>query len=333
MTSSHPKAYNLPCVVQYNQVARQVVAALNKDSSGSSSSSSGGAVQGNNPNKTIGVADLYAHVESYCGVNYTSCPIQLDGNLHFSTAWTPPYSTDAVTGNPLQTGPRPSGQQYTALKVAQAIQRALPADKIKPPINASAAAGAALAVAAGAGACGLPPMPLNTSLPNVLIIGDSVSDTGSGYGPAARALLELDTGNNSTVGNNPRNNGPLAVVQHNGGWNPTKGANEQASSSANGIHCIGNWTGGYKWDIISFNFGIHDCWIPQAVNATAYKANIAQIYSVASASLAPGGRVVWTSTTPIASNCGSAPHGPCYGVQPQCVVDYNAIALEVLGDK
>lgn len=286
---------------------------------------------------------VYEHIWGF----FLKGPIQLDGNLHFSTAWSPPYSKDAVTGKPLQTGPRPSGQQYTGLKVAQAIQRALPADKIKPPINASVetvtftrpeellASDGNDGGDGGASACGLPPNPLNTSLPNVLIIGDSVSDTGSGYGPAARALLELDTGNGNSVGNNPQNNGPLAIVQHNGGWSPAKGANEQASNSANGIKCIGDWTGGYKWDIISFNFGIHDCWAAQRVNETAYKANIAYIYSVASASLAPGGKVVWTSTTPIASNCGSAsaPRGPCYGVQPKCIVDYNAIALEVLGGK
>merc|ERR1711957_721171 len=51
-------------------------------------------------------------------------------------------------------------------------------------------------------------------------------------------------------------------------------------------------------------------------------------------SIAPGGSVVWTSTTPIAQNCshpGEA--GPCYGVQPECVAQYNEIALELLGQE
>jgi hypothetical protein len=133
---------------------------------------------------------------------------------------------------------------------AQAVQRQLPASKIKPPINVSAAAapnsnndpkGEVLRLhvddwsfRTGGTNCGLPPKPLNTTLPNVLIIGDSVSDSGSGYGPNVRALLELNTSNGNSVGNNPRNNGPLAIVQHNGGWSPEKGANEQASNSANG---------------------------------------------------------------------------------------------------
>ena len=81
--------------------------------------------------------------------------------------------------------------------------------------------------------------------------------------------------------------------------------------------------------------GIHDCWAPQRVNATAYKANLATIYDAAHAALAPGGKVVWTSTTPIATNCGStkAPRGPCYGVAPECVAEYNQIAADLLGGK
>ena len=218
-------------------------------------------------------ADLFEHVERYCGANYSTCPIQLNGNLHFSTAWSPPYSTDSATKQPLQKTPEPSGQQYTGLLVAQVVQRVLPASKIQPPINmthtqqhdedrdllkggSGGNLGAELGVA-GAGtvsSCGLPPLPLNKSLPNVLIIGDSVSDSGSGYGPLARELLETSTGNGNTVGNNPRNNGPLASVQHNGGWScvtaPSpvfpdcrKGANEQAGPTTNGVQCIDTWLG------------------------------------------------------------------------------------------
>lgn len=66
------KEYNLPCVVEYNKVARQVIASLNSNG-GKMERIQAANVNGNNPNKTIGVADLYAHVESYCGVNYTTC--------------------------------------------------------------------------------------------------------------------------------------------------------------------------------------------------------------------------------------------------------------------
>jgi hypothetical protein len=41
--------------------------------------------------------------------------------------------------------------------------------------------------------------------------------------------------------------------------------------------------------------------------------------------------VVWTSTTPIATNCTNPEHPKgCYGVHPTCVTDYNAIAADVL---
>lgn len=86
------KAYSYSCVLQYNSIAKRVVAKLN----------SAAVEEATSANITI--ADLFAHVEQYCGSNYTTCPIQLDGNLHFSTAWSPPYSTDTVTHQPLQVG-------------------------------------------------------------------------------------------------------------------------------------------------------------------------------------------------------------------------------------
>jgi lysophospholipase L1-like esterase len=177
------KTYSYPCVIKYNAMAKQIVAKLNAQPAALAN------------NQTIEVADLFNHIEGYCGTNYTKCPIQLDGNLHFSTAWAPPYSVDSITGKPLQDGPRPSGQQFTGLLVARAIQRALPATKIQPPINASSSGDppSSLLPLASLDAetllapnCGLPPSPLNSSLPNVLIIGDSVSDSGSGYGPDVR---------------------------------------------------------------------------------------------------------------------------------------------------
>jgi hypothetical protein len=262
------KQYSMSCVIRSNAAAQKLVAQMNQDRAAHSD---------------IAVADLFGYVNAYCGANYTQCPIQLRNNLHFSTAWTPPFSVDKVSGKPLQAGPAPSGQQYTGLLVARAIQRALPASKIRPPINISASDAASTHQSRpqlrATGACGLPPLPLNKSLPNVLVIGDSVSDSGSGYGPDLRRLLETSTGNS----NSPRNNGPLAQVQHNGGWACQKppfkpvrscqpGASEQAGPTTTGVQCIDSWLGGEKrWDVISFNWGIHDCWARQYVNATQYR--------------------------------------------------------------
>ena len=56
--------------------------------------------------------------------------------------------------------------------------------------------------------CGNPPSPLSKTLPNVLIIGDSISEPGSGYGPGVERLL-------MRPGVPWRNqSGALAAVQH-----------------------------------------------------------------------------------------------------------------------
>ena len=73
-------------------------------------------------------------------------------------------------------------------------------------------------------------------LPNVLIIGDSISEPGSGYGPGVENIL-------MQPGIPWRNqSGALADVQHNG----AKGSN-QAGPTTNGAACIGTWLGKEKW--------------------------------------------------------------------------------------
>merc|ERR1712194_83190 len=48
----------------------------------------------------------------------------------------------------------------------------------------------------------------------------------------------------------------------------------------------------------------------------------------AQAALVPGGKIVWTTTTPISSNLSSYP-----GCTTAHGIEYNAIALDVFGDK
>ena len=174
----------------------------------------------------------------------------------------------------MNAAPWPSGQQFTALTVANAIVRNLPASSLPPPLlcrpsgapphatcpprcgkpcakhpsRCCAAAGdddddgdepgasrplglEEVLGSDGAGRapggraeqpgppqpCGLPPAVLNRSLPNVLLVGDSVSDTGWGYGPAVRQMLErprprlTDGGGGGAAIEDAT--GPLAAVQ------------------------------------------------------------------------------------------------------------------------
>jgi acyl-CoA thioesterase-1 len=76
---------------------------------------------------------------------------------------------------------------------------------------------------------------LNQNLLNVLIIGDSIS---IGYTPFVRELLKY-TAN------------VMRPMLEDG--NP-----ENCSGTTKGVENIERWIGGKKWDIIHFNFGLHD---------------------------------------------------------------------------
>ena len=73
------------------------------------------------------------------------------------------------------------------------------------------------------------------ALPRVLLLGDSIS---IGYTPFVREMLE----------------GKAIVIR------PTKenGSPENCAGTTNGIKHIDRWIGDTQWDLIHFNFGLHD---------------------------------------------------------------------------
>ena len=100
-------------------------------------------------------------------------------------------------------------------------------------------------------------------LPRVLLIGDSVS---RGYTLATRATLA----GKANVHRAPENCGP----------------------TANGLKKLDVWLGAGKWDVIHFNFGIHD----RATPLADYTDRLAKILTRLQAT---GAKVIWASTTPI----------------------------------
>jgi len=100
-------------------------------------------------------------------------------------------------------------------------------------------------------------------LPRVLLIGDSVS---RGYTHAVRKALA----GKANVHRAPENCGP----------------------TANGLKKIEVWLGDGKWDVIHFNFGIHD----RATPLPDYTQRLEQLVSRMEKT---GAKLIWASTTPI----------------------------------
>jgi acyl-CoA thioesterase-1 len=133
-------------------------------------------------------------------------------------------------------------------------------------------------------------------LPRVLLIGDSIS---IGYTLPTRKLLE----GKANVHRIPANGGP----------------------TKNGIANLKKWLGDGKWDVIHFNWGIHDLkFMPDGkrqVEAADYEANLRSLVATLKTT---GAKLIWASTTPI-------PEGE---LNPQRkfgqVPEYNAIAAKVM---
>ena len=124
-------------------------------------------------------------------------------------------------------------------------------------------------------------------LPRVLLIGDSVS---RGYTQPTRKVLE----GKANVHRAPANCGP----------------------TASGLKNLEVWLGEGKWDVIHFNFGIHDRGTPAADYVKRLEAIVARLEKT-------GAKLIWASTTPI-------PDNPAQKQTAQSIVEKNALAAEVM---
>jgi lysophospholipase L1-like esterase len=123
-------------------------------------------------------------------------------------------------------------------------------------------------------------------LPRVLLIGDSVS---RGYTEAVRAALM----GKANVHRAPANCGPTAT----------------------GLKKLDVWLGEGKWDVIHFNFGIHD----RATPISDYRQRLEQIINRLEKT---GAKLIWASTTPI-------PDVPEKNQSSVSIVDRNQVAAEL----
>ncbi len=142
----------------------------------------------------------------------------------------------------------------------------------------------------------LAPIEDQPGLPRVLLIGDSIS---IGYTPPVRELLK----GKANVHRIPTNGGP----------------------TKNGTASIEKWLGNGKWDVIHFNWGIHDLkFMPDGkrqVEPEDYEKNLRALVARMKAT---GAKLVWATTTPIPDGELNPPRS--FGKVPE----YNAIAKKVM---
>ncbi len=127
----------------------------------------------------------------------------------------------------------------------------------------------------------------NPDLPRVLLIGDSVS---RGYTQSVRKALA----GRANVHRAPANCGPTSL----------------------GLRKLDVWLGDGKWDLIHFNFGIHDRNTPVA----EYSQRLEQLVERMKKT---GAKLVWASTTPI-------PDDPTKKQTAASIVERNEAAAQIM---
>jgi acyl-CoA thioesterase-1 len=140
----------------------------------------------------------------------------------------------------------------------------------------------------------------------VLLIGDSIS---AGYAEPVRQLLQ--------------------------GRFDVRRIPENGATTVNGLNRIDSWLGDTKWDVIHFNFGLHDLKIMEdgrrQVDLAAYEANLGRL---AARLKATGARLIWASTTPVPDTKVSPPRRssdvPLFNTAARRVMEANRIEINDL---
>jgi N-sulfoglucosamine sulfohydrolase len=143
------------------------------------------------------------------------------------------------------------------------------------------------------------PIQDQSDLPRVLLIGDSIS---IGYTLPVREMLK----GRANVHRIPENGGP----------------------SSKGIQKLDQWLGKEKWDLIHFNWGLHDLKFMEndkrQVSLDDYERNLTEIVDRLKQT---GASLIWASTTPV-------PHGNLKPLRkPGDDLIYNLVAKRIMRDK
>jgi acyl-CoA thioesterase-1 len=134
-------------------------------------------------------------------------------------------------------------------------------------------------------------------LPRVLIVGDSIS---IGYTPPATKLLA-----------------GKANIHHNPG---------NAADTVTGIKNIKSWLGDGKWDVIHFNWGLHDIKLgtgKHQVSIEDYEKNLREMVKTMKATNA---KLIWATTTPVPEGKTNPPR------KNVDVIAYNKVAKKIMDE-
>jgi len=137
----------------------------------------------------------------------------------------------------------------------------------------------------------------NPKLPRVLLIGDSIS---IGYTLETRRLLD----GKANLHRIPTNGGP----------------------TTRGVQNIEKWLGSSQWDVIHFNWGLHDLKYiddKKQVSLEDYERNLRQLVRRLKKTKAS---LIWCNTTPV-------PEGVSPSRKNSEVLEYNAVAAKIMDEE
>jgi hypothetical protein len=131
----------------------------------------------------------------------------------------------------------------------------------------------------------------------VLLLGDSIEAHGTGYSDDVRAALQ-----------------PKLAAVASPRMYPQGG--DFCGTSFGVVGCLSHFTGGELWDVIHFNWGLHDMCplVPSAaaagdaesslgryapISEKMYLENMERLYQQLKSALTPRGTLIWRTTTPV----------------------------------
>jgi acyl-CoA thioesterase-1 len=141
------------------------------------------------------------------------------------------------------------------------------------------------------------PVKDDPKLPRVLLIGDSIS---IGYTAPTRELLA----GKANVHRIPENGGPTTT----------------------GVAKIKRWLGDGKWDVIHFNWGLHDLKLGTGAHQVPIDQYEKNLRALVKTLRGTGAKLIWASTTPVPDGKLNPPR------KNSDVLEYNRVAKKVMDE-
>lgn len=103
-------------------------------------------------------------------------------------------------------------------------------------------------------------------------------------------------------------------------------------SSKRGVQDLDKWLGNGHWDVVHFNFGLHDAFVENGKHPVSIEEYEQNLHAIVARLRKTGARLIWATITPIPNDVLLWPRDrkPVHDFYEKDILEYNRVARSVM---